>query len=305
MKSLFDLIHAINSGDLSVLEISKEEKAGLFKESLLDVFKAFREESSPYLSDYYLDKKAIESVFSNSFTAGSHLELVLIRLTLIDSMYSTQMRMRSYGLGELAETITIMGSDNELRSKFMSFLHNKDKSVFSYRKSSMSLYCDGANQGFSNLFDEGFGIEKNVKSNKKAWSLISKYASFLTRGDFPIYDSVVKEMIPKVWSLCGAKATPPKASILDSSMESYFDAIDILKSNMGVRSYNELDYILWHVGKILNDSFALILTMEDYLSVPHGYSIRSINYNTLPFLAHNKLLLALFDLAHLIAICTK
>lgn len=284
-------------------DFSRDEKQRLFRSFFTNVLIEMDKESEPYLSEYSLHKKAIECAFTSTATDSCpRFELIIHRLTLIDGMYSTQMKMRPYGIGELAETLSLFGSDDELRSKFLQFLHDRDLSRLDYRKSYLRFYCDGQNQGFSNLFEEGFGIEAHKKSDKKAISLITKYASFLTSGKFPIYDSIVKSIISMVWPLSGIqKPLPPRSSL--ESFNAFLQTLDTLREQLGGVSYDKLDFILWHVGKIISNHLTSILTMEDYLLVPDGYSILSENYNALPFLAHNKLLLALFDLANYVAIC--
>lgn len=63
------------------------------------------------------DKKAIENIFK--LTNGSKREDVLLRLTVIDSMYSTQMNRRYYALDELAEKLVHLHPSKELFTKFL------------------------------------------------------------------------------------------------------------------------------------------------------------------------------------------
>ena len=68
-------------------------------------------------SGYSLGKATILKVFNatNSYTT----EGILARLTLIDSMYSTQMSRRYYGLEELAKVLTEINQNKPIEKAFM------------------------------------------------------------------------------------------------------------------------------------------------------------------------------------------
>ena len=175
------------------------------------------------------------------------------------------MRMRPYGLGELAEAISLFGPDAAFQAKLQMLLSSKSISMFAYSKSKMRFYKDGISSGNTNLFDEGYGLEKATPSNKRAISLISKYANFLLHGDFPIYDSIVRKMYPIFWIALHIKGKMPK---LNTSITDYIVAIDSMRSAIGNGiTYDELDIILWHVGKIKEGNLSLVLSMEDYITV--------------------------------------
>ena len=59
-------------------------------------------------SGFSADKDAILKIFS--VTNGFEKTNILVRLTLIDSMYSTQMNRRYYALEELAEALATLAS---------------------------------------------------------------------------------------------------------------------------------------------------------------------------------------------------
>ena len=78
--------------------------------------------STPYSED----KTDIRKFFEKDF-GFSYQEIVKIRLTVIDSYYSTNMSMRYYGIKELEERITeknFSSSDNELKRKIELFKEN-------------------------------------------------------------------------------------------------------------------------------------------------------------------------------------
>ncbi|MBR5703402.1 MAG: hypothetical protein IKX45_04040 [Bacteroidales bacterium] len=302
MNSVFTLLQSLQRGDYSVLDITPKELETICRALIDDIVNELRQSQKPYYSEYYLNKKAIQLSFDERDTAGySRLELIINRLTLIDNLYSTQMWMRAYGIGELAEVISLFGDDNQLRNLFSIFLINHDLCSFDFLNHKRVYYRNGNNNGCSNLFQATFGIEANKKSNKRALSLISKYAYFLTSYNFPIYDSLVKQMLPSIWTICctNEPIPPIKESFVD-----YVSAIDKLRLNLGDLSYDELDYILWSIGKIITGSPSLLLSMEDYLSVPRGFDIKNVNLLTLKFLKNNKLLQSVFELAQFVSACS-
>ena len=142
------------------------------KQFLYDIF----DKISSYESDnsgYSLGKLAIQKVFEATNTYS--IEDILARLTIIDSMYSTQMNRRYYGLEELAEVLTEINKKQNLTEAFLAFLKAKDLSRFQIRGKA------------TDLFTEKYGIGKNGEDKGLAVSLISKYAYFETRYQFPIY----------------------------------------------------------------------------------------------------------------------
>ena len=301
MDSVFTLQNAVNNGDYSVYDITPKELETVCKTLVNAVITELRQSGNSYLSEYQMNKDAIRCAFSETAASSCpHISLILNRLALIDNMYSTQMRMRPYGIGELAEVISLFGSDSQLRALFTAFLIDHDIARFGFLKSKMKLYRDGRRNTASNLFTEGFGVESSRASSKRAWSLITKYAYFLTSNNFPIYDSLVKRMIPIFWklSLRGIPLPDYQKSIID-----YITVIDRLRAALGGLSYDELDYLLWSVGKILKGNLSLVLSMEDYLLAPKKYDMKTISLSSLPFLSNNKELKALFQLAQFISLC--
>ena len=190
------------------------------------------------------DKKAIENIFR--LTNGSKKEDVLLRLTVIDSMYSTQMSRRYYALDELAEKMVLSHSTNEL---FLKFLKSYDVSIFNGKDTEKTF----------NLWGEKYGIGKNGDEKGVAVSLISKYAYFETGLKFPIYDSIACEMYPRIWKYCGWKDKTPKLWVLNDKQQlegeqtiiAFVKAIDelIMRLGKGI-TYDHLDRLLWFTGKI-------------------------------------------------------
>ena len=208
-------------------------------------------------SGYSLGKSTILKVFkaTNNYTQ----EDLLVRLTLIDSTYSTQMGRRYYGLEELAAALLSVHSKKHIKSAFLDFLKDKDMKPFELGKK-------------TNLFTEKYGIGKNGEDKGKAVSLISKYAYFETEFRFPIYDSIVREMYPRIWNYCGFKEKMPEIKAND--MVSFIEAIDLLIRQIDCTdvTYDTLDRVLWYVGKIYRGNLSLVLSREEYDAFAEKYT---------------------------------
>lgn len=237
------------------------ELQGLFEE--LAEKDVYRTESG-----FSADKDAILKVFK--LTDGSKKEDILVRLTIIDSMYSTQMGRRYYALEELADFLAKLASKVEggLAQMFVDFAKSPE------------IYSAKFNDEGENLFSKSYGIGKNGNSKGVAISLISKYAYFETGFNFPIYDSIACEMYPMVWHFCGFDEKCPKLNYTingriegEKTIVEYLKAINLLIQNIGcnVLNYDLLDRFLWFVGKICRGNLSLILTREEYDSVLELY----------------------------------
>ena len=228
---------------------------------LLNLFEKIHSEKKDE-SGYSLGKSTILKVFKA--TDGYSHEDILARLTLIDSMYSTQMSRRYYGLEELAVALADVHNRKNLEEAFLDFLKDKDLKPFELRKSKKVK---------TNLFIEKYGIGKNGEDKGSAVSLISKYAYFETKFKFPIYDSIVREMYPRVWNYCGF----PKSEMLEfkyNDMTSFVEMINLMisKFNSTYVNYDSLDRVLWYVGKIYRGNLSLVLSRKEYDAFAEKYT---------------------------------
>jgi hypothetical protein len=228
---------------------------------LLNLFEKIHSEKKDE-SGYSLGKSTILKVFKA--TDGYSHEDILARLTLIDSMYSTQMSRRYYGLEELAVALADVHNRKNLEEAFLDFLKDKDLKPFELRNSKKVR---------TNLFIQKYGIGKNGEDKGSAVSLISKYAYFETKFKFPIYDSIVREMYPRVWNYCGF----PKSEMLEfkyNDMTSFVEMINLMisKLNSTYVNYDSLDRILWYVGKIYRGNLSLVLSREEYDAFAEKYT---------------------------------
>ena len=244
------------------------------------------------------NKNAIVNIFK--LTNSSKVEDALLRLTVIDSMYSTQMNRRYYALDELADKMVRTHSSSEL---FLDFLNNYDTTLFNGGEGKKSF----------NLWGEKYGIGKDAKDKGAAVSLISKYAYFETGLKFPIYDSIVCEMYPRIWKYCGWKDKIPKLWALNKNLQlegeqtiiTFVKAIDELIRRLGGNiSYDHLDRLLWYTGKIYRGNLSLVISRKDYIDcvdkklIKGGiFDVSQVDISKLSFCKTNSRLKALFELA--------
>lgn len=300
-------------------EITKPEAAAHHKElqrvlGLLCDKDVYRGESG-----FSADKDAILKVFEG--TKGYTKDGILVRLTLIDSMYSTQMGRRYYALDELAEVLTTLaqGEEDRLKNLFIEFAKNPDKNLkfFTYNSDPKTK---------KDLFSECYGIGKDGKDKGVAISLISKYAYFETGFQFPIYDSIACEMYPLVWHYCGFGKTKPELLVKNGTnvdgaktMVAYVKAINLLIDKLDCKglNYDLLDRFLWFVGKIRRGNLSLVLTRDEYQKtmelyppreikkesrgkekiITEYFNIEKVDLAKLGYLKTNKVLKAFFELA--------
>lgn len=287
------------------------------KTELQDFFQELSKNDVYSGSSYSVDKKAIRKVFDK--TSSCAKEDILIRLTMIDSMYSTQMSRRYYALDELADALTALAKrdENRLKNLFLEFAENPEASLskFDYKTKEKS----------SNLFSENYGIGKDGNDKGVAISLISKYAYFETEFQFPIYDSIVCEMYPLVWTSCGFGNEIPKLKVAENgkiqggkTLVQYVESINLMIKKFGVKNldYNILDIYLWFVGKILRGNLSLVLSREEYeatlkvtkevaTATKNGkvttsveyFNIQKVNLSQLKYLKDNPILNKFFEFA--------
>lgn len=252
------------------------------------------EENIDESSSYASDKNAIAMIFKTLPMKSSKdvYNNTLVKLTVIDSLYSTQMSRRYYGLDELARLLAALQSNNDLSKVFIDLAAGKIKSgdkIFEHDK--------------KNLFTEKYGIGKDGGDKGTAVSLISKYAYFLTDYKFPIYDSIAREMYPRIWKYCGFKESCPSAVEL-KSLDGFIKGINTLMDKLSIKSYDTIDRLLWTVGKIMRGNLSLVLTMEEYQDLrkkeligSDGFDLAETDLRKLTFLQKKPLLNAMFGLA--------
>lgn len=255
------------------------------------------------------DKTAIERIFK--MTDSGNFGDILLRLTVIDSMYSTQMNRRYYGLQKLAENIRIIEQSKGIKRLCAEFLAQGDCR-------DARLFDGKANGEHFNLFAEHYGIGKDGSEKGVAVSLISKYAYFETGYGFPIYDSIACEMYPRIWNYCGFGKNVNKLTVKnsdqrmdgDKTIVEYTKAIDDLIVRLGGKiSYDHLDRLLWFVGKIIRGNLSLVLDRKSYEWCVDNwfeknkngnkvkFDVTKVNIDNAYFCHNNSRLKAMFELA--------
>lgn len=186
-------------------------------------------------TQYSIDKNIIDSIFKNTKNIEGK---ELIRLTVIDSFYSTNMTLRIFGLYDLAENIKSIGDDDSIKIEVEKYLENKENLI-------------------ENLFTSKYGLHKNGKSAGLARSLVSKYLYFLLGHEFPIEDSLVRKYIR------------PIVKHFKINIKHNDNVIILLNDICKIHniSIDEMDTLIWLFGKIVSGSFSLILNKDKYMMI--------------------------------------
>lgn len=239
-----------------------EEMCNLRKQEVLDLLQKLSNEiislqnHTAQQQNQYVQQRVI---INNAFQCtSSHYDLfaIITRLTIIDSLYSTNARYSYFSIEEMANAIYSLGNE-------------KNASDYFY-----SIACGGKDaQG---LFCRNYGIRKNLNQGNLMMSLLSKYAFFALSQNptayplgFPIYDSLVCNVYTRACKvLC---ATPAKN--IQANIENYVAALEVLRNSLfgtstqlfhGMQQFDILDAYLWRMGKIDNGNFSLLLNKQDY-----------------------------------------
>lgn len=191
---------------------------------------------------------------------------VMLRLVVIDSLYSTNAQYSYFSIEEMAEKIIDLGSESDASNYFY------------------GLVRDGKGD-IGNLFSQNYGIRKNLCLGSRQMSLMSKYAYYALLQDttsyplgFPIYDSLAVEMYPKVCDYMCIEKHPLRKQSNNESEESltikeYITALNALRKeifdgnelfNGKYQQYDILDAYLWRMGKLDGGNYSLLFDRDDY-----------------------------------------
>ena len=122
----------------------KKDKISILKDIFCNI-----EQFDDNKSGYSIAKRAIKELFEN--TSNKSFNHIYSRLIIIDSLYSTQMGRRYYGLEELAETLLQLNNQYETRDLFIKLALNPNIDNLSKLNCSDHL----------NLFERKYGIQKD------------------------------------------------------------------------------------------------------------------------------------------------
>lgn len=207
-------------------------------------------------SGYAINKKTIKDIFNLTQDIKVSKDNIHARLTVIDSMYSTQMNKRYYALEGLAKELYNLQKTCELplAERFKKFA------------------IDPTDEGILKIFNKQYGIGKDGKDKGLAVSLLSKYAYYDTNFQFPIYDSIVRERYAGFWIYCHFDKTEmPQIHKNKINIVTFIKAINKLLKNLNYtyipQRYDLLDRLLWFVGKIIRGNLSLILSENEYVEL--------------------------------------
>jgi hypothetical protein len=180
----------------------------------------------------------------------------MLRLTVIDSLYSTNASYAYFSIEELAKAILDLGSEEDAKTYFKQIARGKDD--------------------VQNLFGRTYGIRKNTQKGGKLISLVSKYAYYTLLCDesdalgFPIYDSLAIEMFPKLSKVLGVSAEfknkdriEEYVACLNALREILFGQ-DLNQRFKRLQQFDILDAYLWRIGKLTHGNYSLLFTKKDY-----------------------------------------
>ena len=221
-----------------------------------------RKETSNEVFTYNQQRAMINSTFQmGDYNIGS----IMLRLIVIDSLYSTNASYSYFSFEDIAKEIYALGKkQHKAEDYFYSLLTNKNN---------------------NKLFNKKYGIRKTLADGSKQVSLISKYAYYQLLQNpqkhplgFPIYDSLALKMYPVI---CKALEIPQrdKSEITISANNDtpnicdYISALNKLREKLfenstnlfeNLQQFDILDAYLWRMGKINEGNFSLLLSKEDY-----------------------------------------
>lgn len=216
-----------------------------------------KEASSLQTATYNDQRTLIRSVFAGKgYGSGS----IMMRLVVIDSLYSTNAAYSYFSFEEMADKIYHLGTEKDASDYFYS--------VATTGKDPQALFC------------EPYGIQKNLAEGSKQMSLLSKYAYYALLSDlkhyplgFPIYDRLAKEAYPTVCKMLKINKCKSLPSLETPRIEDYIDCLKQLRTDIfgdstetffGYQQYDILDAYLWRMGKFEDGNLSLLLGWRDY-----------------------------------------
>lgn len=221
--------------------------------SVMDQQLGYGAENGPFT--YIQQRKIINSLFAEN-AALDYAEKVMLRLIVIDSLYSTNAAYSYFSFEEMAEKIVSLGPSDEYAADYF---YN-----VATRKQTGRI-----------LFDERYGIRKNLERGSRQISLLSKYAYYLLQQDrnkyplgFPIYDSLALKEYPKLCKRLNISHCANKD--IKDDIDAYVAALDELRkvvfegTSFELQQFDLLDAYLWRMGKVSEGNFSLLVNRAEY-----------------------------------------
>lgn len=185
--------------------------------------------------------------------------LIILRLVVLDSLYSTNASYSHFTFDEMADKIWKLGPTEK---------HARD---YFYQ-----IACGKLDR--NELFSTKYGIRKNLDEGGRQMSLMSKYAYYTLMADkgnyplgFPIYDRLAKASYNKIRKYKVFQL--PSIDDVELPIEEYVKAINKLRESIfsndellfnGYQQFDILDAYLWRMGKFSDGNLTLLMNKEDY-----------------------------------------
>lgn len=220
--------------------------------------KELNQEASSLQTATYNNQRALISQLFN--TGEYNLGTIILRLTVVDSLYSTNAAYSYFSFDEMAEKIMKLGGEEDARNYFYGIACKK--------KDDKGLFC------------EPYGIQKNLAEGSKQMSLLSKYAYYCLLQvpqkyplGFPIYDRLAKETYPIACKMLGIVPIEKLPPLETPSIEKYVRCLDQLRQELfdpkmdlfyGYQQFDILDAYLWRMGKFNDGNMSLLVGWKEY-----------------------------------------
>lgn len=176
--------------------------------------------------DFKLIKEMIVKLFEITHEMPKE-QAVFLRLSVIDSLYSTNMNKMIGGMKELSKALLTLDKQD-----FLDYYNNGQGKL---KEILLARYGYNYKKG-----------DKNEKGNQ-AISLISKYGYFLTNFEFPIYDSLMRQLV----NALKRYVVEIKPYDTGENLYNYFSNISSITKAFKV-SVDQLDAFGWLIGKLEN-----------------------------------------------------
>ena len=244
----------------------RAQQKELFKKAICEIIsqmdKLFVQRNT---SNYFLHRDIINSLFKPSTQLDAEAQIIL-RLTIIDSLYSTNAAYSYFSIDEMAQKIISLGDDEAASQYFYGIATSKNTGKI--------------------LFDERYGIRKNLDQGSRQMSLLSKYAYYLLLQNkekyplgFPIYDSLALDQFPKVYNRLGIELN--KKLKYKDNIDDYVKALEVLRKELfsddvkyNFQHFDLLDAYLWRMGKFDVGNISLLNTRQEYTQIIENLELR-------------------------------
>ncbi|MBQ9137984.1 MAG: hypothetical protein IJX65_05050 [Alistipes sp.] len=243
---------------------NKEQILNLIKNHIIPVLKVEeggnRDTASNDSFSYVQQRAMINRIFKST-SEEYNQQSIMLRLIVIDSLYSTNAAYSYFSFEEMAKKIYELGKTEESAAQYFYDIVEKK------------------NNG-EDLFSANYGIRKNLANGSKQMSLMSKYAYYALLQNpteyplgFPIYDSLAIKMYCNKLSIPeNKKFTENQANNNNVAIKVYISALNELREAIfdnddlyeGYQQYDLLDAYLWRMGKLDGGNYSLLLERKDY-----------------------------------------